>query len=129
MLLCALVLQITVQAQDQKKYFYESKVHKYTNLRNAGIGLTVCGSVLTVVGISTMSSAVAEDLDFVTDEGISKFTTGYLCTTLGITASGGGIVLWAIGGSKKKSYSNKLNVVSLNINPSSCHLVSLAFHF
>jgi len=130
-MLCVCVSQFTLQAQDQnqRKYLYESKIHQFTNMRNAGVGLTIGGAILTIVGISSMSNAIAADPDLATDAGVSKFTTGYWVTMLGVTAAGGGITLWAIGGSKIRSYTKKLNSVSLNLNPSPYHLVSLAYRF
>lgn len=133
MMMCVLFSHFTIQAQVQdqnrKKNLYESKIHSFTKMRNAGIGLTIGGAVLTVIGISTMSSAIADDPDMVTDSGTSKFLAGYVCTALGLTASGGGIVLWAIGGAKKRSYSEKLNSLSLNLNPGPRQIFSLAYRF
>lgn len=128
-LLVAFVSHISVQAQDQKKQLYLHKVEKFTNMRNAGVGLTIGGAILTIVGISSMSKAVAEDPNLYTDESNSKFAIGYLVTALGVTATGGGITLWAIGGSKRRSYLNRLNSLSLNLNPSPYHMVSLAYRF
>ncbi|NOU45993.1 MAG: hypothetical protein HOO86_02915 [Bacteroidales bacterium] len=133
MMMCVLfshfTLQAQVQDQNKKKFLYESKVQKFNTMRNAGIVLTIGGAVLTIAGISTMSNAIADDPDMVTDAGTSKFLTGYLCTALGLTASGGGIVLWAIGGAKKRSYTQKLNSLSLNLNPAPRQMVSLAYRF
>ena len=98
-------------------------------MKNVGIGLTIGGAVLTIVGINSMSNAVATDPDLVTDEGASKFAVGYLATILGVTATGGGITLWAIGASKKRSYTTKLNSISLNLNPAPRRMVSLAYRF
>ena len=126
-LLCAFACHFTVHAQDQKKYLYQSKVAKYNKMKNVGIGLTIGGAVLTIVGINSMSNAVATDPDLVTDEGASKFAVGYLATILGVTATGGGITLWAIGASKKRSYTTKLNSISLNLNPAPRRMVSLAY--
>lgn len=128
-LLAVFASHISVQAQDQKKQLYLHKVEKFTTMRNAGIGLTVGGAILTIVGISNMSNAIAEDPNLYTDESNSKFAVGYLVTILGVTATGGGITLWAIGGSKRKSYLNKLKSLSLNLNPSPYHMVSLAYRF
>lgn len=128
-LLVVFVSQMSLKAQDQRKQLYQHKVEKFTTMRNVGVGLTIGGAILTIAGISTMSNAIAEDPDLVTDNGASKFMTGYLVTVLGVTASGGGIALWVIGGSKKRSYSNKLNALSLNLNPAPHHLVSLAYRF
>jgi hypothetical protein len=128
-LLVVFASQISVQAQDQKKQLYLRKVEKFTTMRNAGIGLTIGGSVLTILGISTMSNAVAEDPNLYTDESNSKFLAGYLVTALGVTAAGGGITLWAIGGSKRRSYLNKLNSLSLNLKPGHNQMLSLSYSF
>ena len=128
-LLVLLAYHFTLQAQIQKKQLYQQKIEKFTTMRNVGVGLTIGGAILTIAGISTMSNAIAQDPNLETENGTSKFMTGYLVTVLGVTASGGGIALWAIGGSKKRSYSNKLNSLSLNLNPSTRHLVSLAYKF
>lgn len=128
-LLVVFASHISVQAQDQKKQLYLRKVEKFTTMRNAGIGLTIGGSVLTILGISTMSNAVAEDPNLYTDESNSKFLAGYLVTALGVTAAGGGITLWAIGGSKRRSYLNKLNSLSLNLKPGHNQMLSLSYRF
>lgn len=128
-LLVVFASPISVQAQDQKKQLYLRKVEKFTTMRNAGIGLTIGGSVLTILGISTMSNAVAEDPNLYTDESNSKFLAGYLVTALGVTAAGGGITLWAIGGSKRRSYLNKLNSLSLNLKPGHNQMLSLSYRF
>ncbi len=128
-LLVVFASHISVQAQDQKKQLYLRKVEKFTTMRNAGIGLTIGGSVLTILGFSTMSNAVAEDPNLYTDESNSKFFSGYLVTALGVTATGGGITLWAIGGSKRRSYLNKLNSLSLNLNPGRNQMLSLSYSF
>ncbi len=128
-LLVVFASHISVQAQDQKKQLYLRKVEKFTTMRNAGIGLTIGGSVLTILGFSTMSNAVAEDPNLYTDESNSKFFAGYLVTALGVTATGGGITLWAIGGSKRRSYLNKLNSLSLNLNPGRNQMLSLSYSF
>jgi hypothetical protein len=117
------------QAQDDKKWLYEHKVQSFTTMRNAGIGLTIGGTILTIVGISSMSNALAADPNLVTEEMASKYAWGAIGAGLGMTAAGGGIVLWAIGASKKNLYLHKLNSLSLNLNPAPRHLVSIAYRF
>ena len=130
-LLIVFAFNFTSHAQDQgeKKQLYQHKVESFTTMRNAGIGLTLGGTILTIVGISNASNAIASDPNLETDEAIQKYSVGVLVASLGLTAAGGGIVLWAIGGSKKKNYSQKLNSLSFNLNPTTYRLVSLAYHF
>jgi hypothetical protein len=120
---------LTLHAQDQKKYLYQSKIHSYTNMKNAGIGMTAGGAILSIIGISTMSSALNTDPDMETDEGLSKFTNGYLVTVLGVAVTGGGVTLWAIGGSKKRSYTEKLNALSLQLKPAPTQMLALSWRF
>ena len=130
-LLVVFAFHLTSKAQEQveKKQLYQHKVETYTTMRSAGIGLTFGGTILTIVGISSMSNALSADPNLLTDEMASKYTVGALCAGLGMTAAGGGIVLWAIGSSKKNYYSQRLNSVSFNINPNPYHLASLTYRF
>lgn len=132
-LLCAFACHFTVHAQDQKKYLYQSKVAKYNKMKNTGIGLTIGGGVLTVAGIVLMANGINDTSPYDpyssdTEVG-GTFALGYLATILGVTATGGGITLWAIGASKKRSYTTKLNSISLNLNPAPRRMVSLAYRF
>jgi hypothetical protein len=54
---------------------------------------------------------------------------GAYATTFGLVATGGGITLWAIGASKKRSYLKKANSFSLNLNPGLNQKLSLAYRF
>ncbi|NVO18789.1 MAG: hypothetical protein HXX13_03765 [Bacteroidetes bacterium] len=134
-LICSLVAILAflgaVNAQDNQyqKDLFRRKISQYNGMKNAGIGLTVGGAVLVVVGISTFSNAVAEDPDLVTENAAGKATLGLLCTELGCVAFGGGVVLWAVGGSKKSKYIKKLNALSLNLKPNPYQTLSLAYRF
>jgi hypothetical protein len=130
-LLTVLTFNFTSQAQDQgeKKQLYQHKVESYTTMRNAGIGLTIGGTILTIAGITSMSNAIASDPDLLTDEMASKYTIGLLCASLGMTGTGGGIVFWVIGSSKKNYYSQRLNSLTFNLNPNPYHLASLTYRF
>jgi hypothetical protein len=128
-MLVVFAFHFSLKAQDEKKQLYQHKVESYTTMRNAGVGLTIGGTILTIVGISSMSNALAADPYLETEEMASKYALGALGAGFGMTATGGGIVLWVIGSSKKKYYSQKLNSISLNVNPTPYHLVSLAYRF
>jgi hypothetical protein len=127
-----LAFQMSVSAQEYtKKNLYTKKVVSYGKMKNAGIGLTVGGVVLTVIGIATISNAATMPYDTQDemDAADTKLILGTYAATFGIIATGGGITLWAIGGSKKRSYMNKLNSLSLNLNSSLYQKFSLAYCF
>jgi hypothetical protein len=47
----------------------------------------------------------------------------------GLAGTGGGIALWSIGASKKKSYQKKLNTLTFNLNPNLNQKLSLVYKF
>lgn len=102
--------------QDIDQYLKYSKGER---MRKNGIGLTIGGGVLTVVGISLLSSA-----NFTTTTngyGQSQYSTndpnatsGALCLLGGMGMLGAGIPLWIVGAHKVKKY--KPAGLSLNLN-------------
>ena len=135
------VFPIATQAQvitDQQKSLYQNKVYKFTKMKSAGIGLTIGGSILTLSGFIMMVEGasrgsrydyLSSDSNYCGSDLPASFYLGVLGTTLGISATAGGIVLWSIGGAKVRSYSKKLNPVSLNLNPSPNQMLSLSYRF
>lgn len=123
---------MSVLAQDSsKKDLYTLKIEKFSKMRNTGIGVTIGGVILTAVGIGVLSSAA--DMPYDTQEEMDAFDTkvllGTYTTMFGLAGTGGGIALWSIGGSKKKSYQKKLNTLTFNLNPNPNQKLSLVYKF
>lgn len=124
---------LQAQVLDQKKSLYQKKVISFTKMKRTGVGLTIGGAILTIGGIAMMvdgaNNYVESDYYSSSDDLPAKFYLGYLTTIVGGTATTGGIVLWAIGGSRVRSYQKKLNSLSLNLNPGKHQIFSLAYRF
>jgi hypothetical protein len=131
LLMWIFIFPLVLKAQvsiNQQKLLYQNKVISFTKMKHAGIAMTFGGAIVTVAGIAVMSNS-GYDPNYPTSEAYDKFLSGYLITILGVAATGGGITFWAIGDSKTKKYKQKLNSVSLNINPVPGKLVSIAYRF
>ncbi len=110
-----------------EKIDYLEKVEKYRKMRGTGATLTVIGSILAVVGTSTM----VNNMDLFTDEdNSSKYVTGMFCALAGYGMLGAGVPLWIVGGVQHKKYSAKAQELSVKINatPQSQGL-TLSFRF
>ena len=114
--------------QDIEQYMKYSKGER---MRKSGIGLTIGGGVLTVIGISLLSSA---NITSTTNQyGQQQYSSndpnaqsGALCLLGGIGMLGAGIPLWIVGAHKAKKY--KPTGLSLNLNTAPRGLgVSLRF--
>ena len=126
------ILPFALQAQEipyQQKLLYQNKIVSYTKMKTAGIVLTFGGTILSVAGIAMMANSGYDPYYPMSDAGYEKYVSGYLIAVLGISATAGGITLWSIGGSKVKKYTQKLNSISLNINPVPRQLFSIAYRF
>lgn len=94
-----------------------SKYQKFQNMKTGGVILAVAGGILTVVGVSVLSSSsVTQTNQSGQTQFDSKFTTSVYLISGGIQMVGGGIVLAVIGGKKARKYGSKL---SMNLNLSS----------
>ena len=120
--------------QESKKSLYERKVISFTKMKKTGMNLTFGGALLTAGGVALMINGV-ERMDGYnsynsnSNAGDGEFFLGYAAFLIGGSATTGGIVLWAIGGSKKKSYQRKLNSLSFNLNPGPRQAFTLAYKF
>lgn len=132
-LLGLFIFSSVLQAQDQKKILYQNKVIKFTNMKRSGVSLTFGGALLTIGGIALMAEGANQINTNNTysrlEDNTGLFMVGYLAACVGVGATTGGIVLWSIGGSKAKSYKQKLNSVSFNLNPGPKQVFSLAYRF
>lgn len=101
--------ETSLQATATRLLYNEEKYKKFKKMRTTGIVLTGVGAGLLTAGIVLISSGINEgdDYNLGTDNvyGNNKVVGGMLCTALGVTATGGGITLWAIGNNKMKKYS------------------------
>lgn len=128
-LISILAIQVCAFAQVDQKALYQKKIKSYSNMKGAGIGLTFGGVVMTAIGIGVIAGAPEDDWDTYEDESYDQIMLGAVVTEVGVIMIGGGITLWAIGGSKKAKYTRKLNALSLNLNPSFKQKFSLAYRF
>ncbi|MFH1121939.1 MAG: hypothetical protein V1775_19130 [Bacteroidota bacterium] len=132
-----LAFQMIVPAQVSREDIYRKKIKSYTRMRNTGVVLTITGAVFTVAGVGLMVDGMNKDLDSydsydpyeTSDEALTEMTVGLLAFYAGLFMDTGGIVLWSIGGSKKRSYTRKLNAISLNLNPDPRQTLSLSVRF
>jgi len=121
---------------DQKKTLYQEKVISFTKMKHTGIGLTIGGIALTAAGVVLMVNGVNQNNNnydnnyyYSSNNETAKFWVGYIGACIGVGATIGGVVLWAIGGSKVKKYEEKLNALSFHLNPGSRQNFSLAYRF
>lgn len=136
-ILLFLAFQLTLTAQISQEDLYRKKVKSYTRMRNTGMVLTITGAVFTVAGVGLMVDAVNRDSDYydpydqyaTADEVMGEAVVGVLCLYAGLFMDTGGIVLWSIGGAKKRSYTKKLNAISFNLKPDPRQTLSLSVRF
>ena len=110
----------------------QGKVDKFQNMRTTGIVLTaigipafIGGVILYVNGLdeSNTSSGDISDIE-------GKAWAGLGLMVIGELALGGGIVLWAMGGSKVKKYRNELNMRQQSLSmQSGKHGIGLVYRF
>ncbi|MBK6346748.1 MAG: hypothetical protein IPF68_12590 [Bacteroidales bacterium] len=132
-----LAFQMVAPAQISKEDLYKGKIKSYSRMRNTGMVLTITGAVFTVAGVGLMVDAVNRDVDYydpydpyaTSDEAMGEAVVGVLCFYAGLFMDTGGIVLWSIGGAKKRSYTKKLNALSLNLKPDPRQTLSLSVRF
>lgn len=113
---------------------YKSKIERYRNMRNVGIGLGAGGAVLTTVGIVMLSNA-----DWVEDPSASgTYTTddtgsaagGIFCLVTGIPLLSTGAILGGISNYKLRQYQRKLKGMTLNFKYTRHHRgVALTYCF
>ena len=128
---------LQAQVLDTKKSLYQNKVISFTKMKRTGVGITIGGTILTAVGIGLMVDAVNKSNNYGTtnyystdsNDRVDEALIGYVGFFVGVAATGTGIALWAIGGSRAKNYQKKMNLVSLNLNSANHQIFSLAYHF
>jgi len=100
-------------------------------MKHAGVGLTIGGAVLTVIGVGVMATAETEVYNYGSYESTNgdKFVMGALATELGVGMTAGGIVLWSIGSSKRNKYMKKMKSLSFNLNPDPRQKLTLSYKF
>lgn len=110
------LLPVLSHAQyDLDKAFYYHKVEKYKKMRNAGILLTVGGTILAVIGIDKMSHTVTSYSYYGSSQSTSS-TEGETEYAIGAIAIGAGVPLWIVGGHAKKKYQRKLEGITVRLN-------------
>lgn len=130
-----LAFQMSAKAQEDEEYktIYREKIARFTNMKNAGIGLTIGGAVLTVFGITSISESINmmnnSNSTSSDNAAVAKYLTGMICTELGIVMTAGGITFWTIGASKRNKYIRKLNSVSLKLDPNPSRALSFVYQF
>lgn len=136
-LLVLMISSLAIRAQNQQNLLYQAKVEKYTKMKHAGVGLTIGGSVLTGIGLGLMVDGIRkvnnddnyDPYSSSSVDGSGEVIIGYLGFVLGVSTTTTGIVLWSIGASKTNKYQQKLNSISLNLNPTRHQAFSLAYRF
>lgn len=105
---------------ERRSELYSRKITTYSKMRKVGLGLGLAGGVLTVAGVSLVSSADWETTSYggstSTTTTDSEGVAGLLMLVVGVPLAVTGIVLGSIGSAKVKSYSKKLNGLSFNID-------------
>lgn len=127
MLTFIVLAQLTLSAQADQNDLYRKKINTYTKMKSVGTGLTFCGILLTAGGIGILVSEMKNTSRF--NESSDNARLGFLVTEVGFGIAAGGATLWAIGASKKNSYTKKLNSISLNLNYNPKSLLSLNYRF
>ena len=94
------------------KMDYIEKIEKYRRMKATGTGLTIIGSVLVVVGMTTLYSSI-DDWDNSTDD---KLVVGTFCALAGYASLGAGIPLWIVGAVKHKKYTAQAQGISIKLN-------------
>lgn len=106
--------------QERREALYERKVASYTKMKRVGTSLGLAGGVLTVSGIALVSSANWETHTYngntSTTTTDSEGITGLLMLVVGVPLAVTGIVLGTIGARKTKSYQERLNKLSFNLD-------------
>ncbi len=100
--------------QNDKIDLYEGKVHNFNTMKNFGIGLTAFGAA-TILGGMLYQIAIQEVVE--------EMIIGTAAVAV-VTATPG-VLLWTLGNSKKKFYQNKLDRITLQVNPNMHRLISL----
>lgn len=126
--------QITGLAQKyQPEDLYLRKIITYNKMKNTGIGLTVGGVILTVVGIGILVDEANTEIDNNYNYNYSpneeRILLGVVSTELGIGLTAAGVVLWSIGGSKQAKYSKKLKALTLSLNNEPGKKLCLSYRF
>lgn len=130
--------QVVPKNYTPQEHLYVKKIISYDKMKRGGIGLAIGGTLITGLGsfllVDYVNKSINENYnDFYnnyTDEQLEfQYLMGIAATTLGVTALGGGITLWAIGASKSKSYTDKLNSISFNLSPGHRQQFSIAYRF
>ena len=128
------VLQAQLQSTEQQRNIYQNKVVKFSKMKRSGVGLTICGTVLTVVGIGMVADGAYRLYNDThnslnQDDPESEMAIGSCATAIGLTATSGGVVLWIIGASKANKYRKNLRYFSFDLSPAPNQMLSLAFRF
>lgn len=117
--------------QDIDRYLKYSKGER---LRRNGIGLTIGGGVLTVIGISMLSSAHITTTS--NAYGQPQYTSndpnarnGALCLLGGMGMLGAGIPLWIVGAHKVHKYKPAGLSLNLEVAPQGQPAVGLGLRF
>lgn len=127
-------LQAQLQSNEQQRHFYQDKVVKFSKMKRSGVGLTICGTILTVAGIGMVTESAyrlyndTHDAPYQQDAE-TEMALGFCATAVGLTATSGGIVLWIIGASKSNKYRKNLRYFSFDLNPAPNQMLSLAYRF
>lgn len=129
LLLFAIVISLPALAQYDPDYqhrerraaLYESKITSYTKMKKTGSGLGIAGGALSIVGVGLVSSAEWETTtnsygNSTTTTADAEGVAGVIMLAVGIPMMVTGIVLNRIGNRKVRSYQEKLDRISFNMD-------------
>jgi len=117
-----------------EKALYAAKVEKYKRMKTTGALLTVGGTVLFIVGATTLSNAPTTTT-YYNGQPQTTYTggnagAGAVALLLGMGGIGAGIPLWIVGGKSHRKYIQKLEMTGININLQQQSTgIGLRYHF
>jgi hypothetical protein len=102
---------------NEDKLFYLKKSEKYRRMRNTGATLAVGGTILAIIGISTLTNSPSIQ----NSNGTQTYTgdnavTGAVTYIAGLACVGAGVPLWIVGGHAHRKYEKKLESVTVRLN-------------
>jgi len=115
---------------DPQRSLYIAKAEKYRKMKTTGAVLTVGGTILTIVGISTLSKVESTTNAYGQIQTTGNPVAGVLELLAGMGGVGAGVPLWIVGAHAETKYNRKLEMLSvkLNVSPNST-AVKLTYRF
>ena len=101
---------------DPQRSLYISKAEKYRKMKTTGAVLTVGGTILAIVGISTLSNVETTTTSTGQVQTLKGDpVAGVLELLVGTGAVGAGVPLWIVGAHAESKYNRKLETLSARV--------------